>query len=122
MAITKIHPIQNSVKSSVEYIVNPGKTKGKTLVSSFGCSAETAPLEFEWTKKSAHKTGGVLAHHLIQSFSPGEVDFETAHEIGIQLADKVLAGKHEYVLSTHVATTKGIQKEDTLKSSVFGIS
>ena len=33
--------------------------------------------------------GNNLAHHLIQSFEPGEVDYEKAHEIGKQLADAV---------------------------------
>jgi hypothetical protein len=46
--------------------------------------------------------GNNLAFHLIQSFKPGEVDGETAHQIGKQFADEVLKGKYEYVLSTHV--------------------
>ncbi len=40
--------------------------------------------------------------HLIQSFAPGEVDYEKAHEIGRQLADAVTKGQHEYVLTTHI--------------------
>ena len=46
--------------------------------------------------------GNNLAHHLIQSFEPGEVSFEKAHEIGKQLADAVTKGQYEYVLSTHI--------------------
>lgn len=46
--------------------------------------------------------GNNLAHHLIQSFEPGEVDYQTAHEIGRQLADAVTKGQHEYVLTTHI--------------------
>lgn len=42
------------------------------------------------------------AYHLIQSFLPGEVDFDTAHQIGMELADKVLEGKYSYVVSTHI--------------------
>ena len=42
------------------------------------------------------------AYHLIQSFLPGEVDFDTAHRIGMELADKVLEGKYSYVVSTHI--------------------
>ena len=38
----------------------------------------------------------------IQSFEPGEVDYQKAHEIGKQLADAVTKGQHEYVLTTHV--------------------
>ncbi len=39
---------------------------------------------------------------MIQSFAPGEVDYEKAHEIGKQLADAVTKGQHEYVLTTHI--------------------
>ena len=46
--------------------------------------------------------GNNLAHHLIQSFEPGEVSFEKTHEIGKQLADAVTKGQYEYVLTTHI--------------------
>ena len=42
------------------------------------------------------------AYHLIQSFLPGEVDFDTAHQIGMELADKILERKYSYVVSTHI--------------------
>ena len=72
------------------------------LVSSFGCSYETADIEFGFTLAQAIDKGNNLAHHLIQSFEPGEVDYEKAHEIGKQLADAVTKGQHEYVLTTHI--------------------
>jgi hypothetical protein len=77
MAVTKIHPIQTTLKKSVDYITNPAKTDGRLLVSSFACSAETAAVEFEWTKKNSGHQGGRLAYHLIQSFDKGEVDYDT---------------------------------------------
>ena len=70
------------------------------LVSSFGCSYETADIEFEYTLSQALDKGSNLAHHLIQSFEPGEATPEQAHEIGRQLADAVTKGQHEYVLTT----------------------
>ena len=72
------------------------------LVSSFGCSPETADIEFEFTIAQALNRGNNLAHHLIQSFAPGEVDYRKAHEIGKQLADAVTKGQYEYVLTTHI--------------------
>ena len=72
------------------------------LVSSFGCSYVTADIEFEYTLSQALGKGNNLAFHLIQSFEPGEVDYETAHKIGKQLADAVTKGQHEYVLTTHI--------------------
>ena len=102
MAVTKIKPIKSTLSKALDYIENPDKTDGKMLVSSFGCSYETADIEFEYTLSQALQKGNNLAFHLIQSFEPGEVDYETAHKIGKQLADAVTKGQHEYVLTTHI--------------------
>ena len=102
MAVTKIKPIKSTLKKALDYIQNPDKTDGKMLVSSFGCSAETADIEFGFTLSQALDRGNNLAHHLIQSFEPGEVDYQKAHEIGRQLADAVTKGQYEYVLTTHI--------------------
>ena len=52
----------------------------------------------------SHGTGNGKnkAFHLIQSFAPGEVDAETAHRIGEELAEKLLHGNRSYVIATHV--------------------
>ena len=102
MAVTKIKPIKSTLSKALDYIENPDKTDGKMLVSSFGCSPETADIEFEFTIAQALNRGNNLAHHLIQSFAPGEVDYQKAHEIGKQLADAVTKGQYEYVLTTHI--------------------
>ena len=106
MAYLKIFPIKVTDKKALDYITNPDKTDEKLLVSSFGCSPETADLEFSMTREMAKKNGmdkgDNLAFHLIQSFKPGEVDAENAHRLGQQFADEVLKGKYEYVISTHV--------------------
>ena len=102
MAVTKIHPIKSTLNKALSYICNPDKTDEKILISSYGCSYETADLEFTFTLSQARQKGNNLAHHLIQSFAPGEVSYEKAHKIGQELADKVLGGKYEYVISTHI--------------------
>ena len=102
MAVTKIKPVKSTLKKALDYIQNPDKTDGKMLVSSFGCSPETADIEFAFTIAQALDRGNNLAHHLIQSFEPGEVDYQKAHEIGKQLADAVTKGQYEYVLTTHI--------------------
>ena len=102
MAVTKIKPIKSTLSKALDYIENPDKTDGKMLVSSFGCSYETADIEFEYTLSQALQKGNNLAFHLIQSFEPGEVDYQKAHEIGKQLADAVTKGQHEYVLTPHI--------------------
>ncbi len=106
MAVTKTHPIKSTMNLAIQYICNPDKTDGKILISSFGCSPETADIEFEWTRRQAIDKGNNLGRHIIQSFSPTDnVSPEQAHEIGMKLAEQVLGGKYEFVLSTH--TDKG---------------
>ena len=102
MAITKTHPIKSTLKAAIDYILNPEKTDGKLLASSFGCGMETADIEFAWTREAAGDRGTHLARHLIQSFAVGETTPEEAHKIGMELAEKILGGKYEFVLTTHV--------------------
>ena len=102
MAVTKTHPIKSTLKAAIDYICNPEKTDGKLLVSSYGCAAETADIEFSWTRRHAIDKGTNLGRHLIQAFQPGEVTPEEAHKIGMQLAKEILGGKYEFVLTTHI--------------------
>ena len=102
MAVTKTHPIKSTLKAAIDYICNPEKTDGKLLVSAYGCSVETADIEFAWTRRHAIDKGTNLGRHLIQAFQPGEVTPEQAHEIGMQLAKEILSGKYEFVLTTHI--------------------
>ena len=88
MAVTKTHPIKSTLKAAIDYICNPEKTDGKLLVSSYGCAAETADIEFVWTRRHAIDKGTNLGRHLIQAFQPGEVTPEQAYEIGMQLANR----------------------------------
>lgn len=102
MAVTKTHPIKSTLKAAIDYILNPEKTDGKLLASSFGCGLETADIEFAWTREAAGDRGTHLGRHLIQSFAVGETTPEEAHKIGMELAGAVLGGKYEFVLTTHV--------------------
>jgi hypothetical protein len=90
------------LKAAIDYICNPEKTGGKLLASSYGCAAETADIEFEWTRRHSIDKGTKLGRHLIQVFEPGEVSPEEAHRIGMELAKEVLGGKYEFVLTTHI--------------------
>ena len=102
MAVTKTHPIKSTLKDAIDYICNPVKTDGSLLISSYGCSAETADIEFAWTRRHAIDKGENLGRHLIQAFAPGEVTPEEAHQIGLELAKEILGGKYEFVLTTHI--------------------
>ena len=102
MAVTKTHPIKSTLKAAIDYICNPVKTDGSLLISAYGCSAETADIEFAWTRQHAIDKGENLGRHLIQAFAPGEVTPEEAHRIGLELAKEILGGKYEFVLTTHI--------------------
>ena len=116
MAITKIHSIVATVQKAVDYICNPQKTDEKLLVSSYMCNPSTAQKDFmrclkmnakgidkSKSKENFYKMlNGVKANHLIQSFLPGEITKEEAHEVGEELARRLLGNKYQYVIATHV--------------------
>ena len=102
MAVTKIHPIKTTLKKAIDYICNGDKTDDEIYVTTHLCSRGNAHKEFELTKKQFGSRTKTLAHHLIQSFVPEEVSFEEAHQVGIELCEKILGGKYEYVLATHI--------------------
>ena len=102
MAYTKIHAIQATVNKAIDYICNPDKTDEGILISSYGCSPETAAYDFKFALSKTSQSDPNKAYHLIQSFLPGEVSYKEAHQIGVELADKLLEGKYSYVVSTHI--------------------
>ena len=70
MAVTKTHPIKRALKAAIDYICNPEKTDGKLLVSAYGCAAETADIEFAWTRRHAIDKGTNLGRHLSRRSKP----------------------------------------------------
>ncbi len=102
MAVTKIHPIKSTLSLAIDYITNPHKTEEQRYVSGYECSPTIAAYEFLTEQRKMEYRGGTLAFHMIQSFEPNEVTPEQANEIGKELADELLKGEYEYVISTHV--------------------
>lgn len=92
MAYTKIHAITATIDKAVAYICNPDKTDESIYISSYACAPETAAIDFKYTLDHCRENSPNKAYHLIQAFAPGEVSFEEAHQIGKELADKVLEG------------------------------
>lgn len=90
MAVTKIHPIKTTLKKAIDYICNGDKTDNEIYITTHLCSRENAHKEFELTKKQFSSRTKTLVHHLIQSFVPEEVSFEEAHQVGIELCEKIL--------------------------------
>ena len=101
MAVTKILAKTTRLDHLVRYVINPRKTGEQVFVSSIGCQPETAPRTWMDTKRRFGRTEGVQAYHLIQSFQPGEITPELAHEIGNRFAERYLDG-FEVIVGTHV--------------------
>ena len=102
MAYTRIHAIRTTVGKSITYICNPEKTDDMRLVSSYSCVPESAEYDFRFAlSKTRDGEDKNLAYHLVQSFAPEEITPEEAHQIGEELASKLLKGNHSYVIATH---------------------
>ena len=93
-----------SLQDALDYAANRDKTEQSCFESSYACTLETAFADMRQTKEQWHKSGGVQGYHLVQSFAAGEVSPELAHQIAKELADRVLGGRYEYVIGTHLNT------------------
>lgn len=118
MAITKIFAIREGLKKSVQYAaneqkstlegaiayaINPDKTEQRLFESTLNCgSVKTAYDDMQATKERFGKTDGVLGYHFIQSFKPGEITPEKAHELGVEFADRLFGDRFEAVIGTHL--------------------
>ena len=93
-----------SLQDALDYAANRDKTEQSCFESSYACTLETAFADMRQTKERWHKLGGVQGYHLVQSFAVGEVTPELAHQIAKELTDRVLGGRYEYVIGTHLNT------------------
>ena len=93
-----------SLEDAIGYAANRSKTEQSCYETAFACTLESAFADMRHTKERWHKTGGVQGYHLVQSFAADEVTPELAHRIAQELADRVLGGRYEYVIGTHLNT------------------
>ena len=90
-----------SMRDVMDYAMNDAKTEKQYYVSGINCSPDTARKEMQGTKYAFGKEDGILAFHGYQSFKPGEVTPDLAHEIGIKLAEE-LWPDHQVIVATHL--------------------
>lgn len=93
-----------SLEDAIGYAANRSKTEQSCYETAFACTLESAFADMRHTKVRWHKTGGVQGYHLVQSFAADEITPELAHRIAQELADRVLGGRYEYVIGTHLNT------------------
>lgn len=95
-------------------IIN-GKLVSQLISGHLVINVESADLEFRQLKQLANLQKGrpinneslvdndVLAHHVIQSFSPEDnLTAEQVHEIGRKTALELTGGSHQFVIATHM--------------------
>ena len=93
-----------SLRREIGRAFNEDKTERDLFQSAIGCTCETAFADMCQIKKMWHKEGGVQGFHLVQSFAPGELSPELAHQIGLEFAGKLLKGAFQVVITTHLNT------------------
>lgn len=86
----------------LKYAVQDAKTEKQFYVTGINCYPETACKQMSKTKLQFQKTDGILAFHGYQSFAPGEATPETAHAIGVKMAQELWGNRFEVVVSTHL--------------------
>ena len=128
MAATRIWSIKGRLDSVINYVTNPEKTDGgrytdtelqaltdvidyaedeakthnKVYVSGINISPNIARDQMVMTKLQFEKTDKILAYHGYQSFLPGEVTPDMAHEIGIKLAERLWGDRFQVLVTTHL--------------------
>ena len=95
---------ETSLREAIDEALNQDQTERDLFLSAVGCTVESAFDDMRLIKKMWHKEKGVQGFHLVQSFAPGEASPELAHQIGQEFAQKLLNGKFQVVISTHLNT------------------
>lgn len=94
----------HTIDGVVEYAADEMKTEQRSYVSCLNCREDTAAAQFMETKRFWGKLNGRVCYHGYQSFKADEVTAETAHEIGVKLAQELWGGRFEVVIATHCNT------------------
>lgn len=113
MAVVKMGQIKSTPAKALAYIARADATADGVWVSTNAESiidpsnAVAVARQFAHTARrvgvSKSRAGSVLAHHVIQSFDPKDgIDAAGAHRIGVQLAEQITGGSHEYMIATHL--------------------
>lgn len=96
------------VYDSIDYVLAPENRNGNekcfkaTCLNCVNNGAEGLSKQFYETRRFHNKDNGILAHHYVQSFSPNEkITPELAHQIGVELAQKMATG-FQVIVTTHI--------------------
>ena len=118
MATTRIMPMHmnhgktllQSLAARTDYVMNPDKTDGGVLISSYECDPTSVEVDFLLSKQQYQMITGrqpkhgkdVIAYHVRQAFYPGEITPKEANRIGYELAMQFTGGRHQFIVATHI--------------------
>ena len=106
--VVKGNTAAKTIQDSIDYIIDPKKTRDGELIDGYECDPDSAAAQFILSKQEYNSFTGrernkdVLLYHLRQSFKPGEITAEEAAKIGYELAMRWTKGKHSFVVATHI--------------------
>jgi len=108
--VSKGLSILQSIRDRLDYGKDPNKTRDGELIAAYMCDPETAAAEFVLAKaeykaitgREQKRDSNVLLYQIRQSFPQGEVDAETALEIGYNFALRWTKGKHAFFVVSHI--------------------
>jgi hypothetical protein len=98
------NPAYGDLHDVLGYAGDGAKTEKKCFVSGINCHPGTAYEVMGKALQMSTKNIRVLAYHGYQSFAEGEVTAETAHEIGVKLAQELWGDKFQVLVATHLNT------------------
>ena len=90
------------LRDVMDYTTQDYKTEEQRYVSGVNCVPEIAREQMMMVKRQFGKEDGIIAFHGYQSFAPGEVTPEQAHEIGVELARRLWGDRFQVVVATHL--------------------
>lgn len=102
---TKADEAADALGKLIAYETNEHKTEQRLYVSGIGCTPENAVIQMRALLSNNDTTSDRVAYHAYQSFAEGEVDAETAHEIGIRFAAEMWGANFPVIVATHLNTS-----------------
>ena len=107
MAYDKIIVVRARLDNRIRYALNEAKTQrlenGQVLQTAINCQLDTAFRDMQETKRRWDKENRpAQGYHIIHSFSPCEVTPEQAHKLSVEFAERLLQGRFEAVVATHI--------------------
>lgn len=91
-----------ALQDVIDYTENPSKTEERLYVTGINVSPDIARDQMVMTKQQYGKMDKILAYHGYQSFLPGEVTPDQAHQIGIELARRLWGDRFQVLVTTHL--------------------